>query len=304
MGAIVVTRSVDLASPPERAWPFLADTERFNRLIGSHDVHYRPIEEGSTSSARFVAETRAGGVKLVYEEFPFEWSHQRTFGVHRRMRGGPVESYTWRVSLARTLASDGPGALEGGTRATVRMEIVPRWSLLAPIAWLNARQFTSKFLRLGPVIDAHVLEGTPSPYTKPASPADDERIAAAVVRLKADRVAPARVHRRVRQRIEKSRLIVDLIGVDQPVRQRLRGGHVHVGDRVVVAARTGAERQRQRHRRCLHRPAHRLRTHALCLLLGPWSCARMGEGFMQHPAAVRHSHVTCVCLHALNQRCR
>ena len=105
MRAIVVTRSVDLASPPERVWPLLADTERFNRLIGAHDVHYRPIEEGTTSSARFVAETRAGGFKLVYEEFPFEWSHQRTFGVHRRMRGGPVESYTWRV-LARADARD------------------------------------------------------------------------------------------------------------------------------------------------------------------------------------------------------
>ena len=190
MRAIVVTRSVDLASPLERVWPILSDTDRFNRLIGSHDVAYRPIEEGNASSARFVAETRAGGFRLVYEEFPFEWSHHRTFGVHRRMRGGPVESYTWRVSLQRTQASDGPGALEGGTRATVRMEIVPRWRALAPIAWLNAKQFTSKFLRLGPVIDAYVLEGAPSPYTKPVSPADDQRIGAAVGRLKSDGVAP------------------------------------------------------------------------------------------------------------------
>jgi class 3 adenylate cyclase len=190
MGAIVVTRSVDLASPPERAWPFLADTERFNRLIGSHDVHYRPIEEGSTSSARFVAETRAGGFKLVYEEFPFEWSHQRTFGVHRRMRGGPVASYTWRCTLEPTSAGDRPGSLEGGTRATVRMEIVPRYAVFAPIAWLNARLFTAKFAKLGALVDAHVLEGAASPYVKPASPADEQRIAAAVQRLKDDAVSP------------------------------------------------------------------------------------------------------------------
>ncbi len=190
MGAIVVTRSVDLASPPERAWPFLADTERFNRLIGGHDVQYRPIEAGSTSSARFVAETRAGGFKLVYEEFPFEWSHQRTFGVHRRMRGGPVASYTWRCTLEPTSAGDHPGALEGGTRATVRMEIVPRYAVFAPIAWLNARLFTAKFAELGALVDAHVLEGAASPYVKPASPADEQRIAAAVQRLKDDGVAP------------------------------------------------------------------------------------------------------------------
>ena len=96
MRAIVVTRSVDMASPPERVWPFLADTERFNRLIGSHDVTYRPIEEGSASSARFVAETRAGGFKLTYDELPFEWTYERAFSVHRRMHGGPVESFTWR----------------------------------------------------------------------------------------------------------------------------------------------------------------------------------------------------------------
>ncbi|MGD0526532.1 MAG: DUF5939 domain-containing protein [Polyangiaceae bacterium] len=191
MRAIVVTRSVDLASPPERVWPFLSDTERFNRLIGSHDVRYLPIEEGSPTSARFVAETRAGGFKLVYEEYPFEWSHQRTFGVHRKMRGGPVASYTWRCTLTPTRASDGGGALEGGTRATVRMEIVPRYEIFTPIAWLNARLFTSKFADLGALVDAHVMEGAASPYVKPASPADEGRIAAAVQRLKDDAVAPA-----------------------------------------------------------------------------------------------------------------
>jgi len=190
MGAIIVTRAVHLASPPERVWPFLSDTERFNRLIGSHDVQYRAIEEGSKSSARFVAETRAGGLKLVYEEFPFEWSHQRTFGVHRRMRGGAIESYSWRCTLAPTSATDGAGALEGGTLATVRMEIVPRYAVFAPIAWINAKLFTAKFAKLGAMVDAHVLEGASSPYVKPASPADEQRIAAAVQRLKDDGVAP------------------------------------------------------------------------------------------------------------------
>jgi len=189
MRAIVVTRSVDLASPPEKVWPFLSDTERFNRLAGAGDVRYRPIEDGNTTSARFVAETRAGGFKLVYEEFPFEWSHQRAFGVHRRMRGGPVESYTWRCTLERTKAGDGNGALEGGTRATVRMEITPRLALLAPVAWINARRFTDRFAALGASVDAHLLEGAPSPYVKPASPADAVRIDAAVARLEGDGVA-------------------------------------------------------------------------------------------------------------------
>ena len=190
MRAIVVTRSVNFASPPERVWPILSDTERFNRLIGSHDVTYRPIEDGTVSSARFLAETRAAGFKLVYEEFPFEWSHQRTFGVRRRMRGGPIESYSWRVILEPTKASDDGGGLEGGTRATVRLEIVPRYRIFSPLAWAHARQFTAKLAALGPAIDAYVLEGAPSPYTQPASPADEERIGAAVGRLRAGICAP------------------------------------------------------------------------------------------------------------------
>src|SRR5579875_2257109 len=143
MRAVVVTRSVDLAAPPERVWPFVSDTDRFNRLIGAHDVRYLPIEEDNQSSARFLAETRAGGFRLVYEEFPFEWSHQRSFGVHRRMRSGPLESYTWRISLERTRAADGRAALEGGTRLTVRFELVPRLALLRPVAWINARRFAA-----------------------------------------------------------------------------------------------------------------------------------------------------------------
>jgi adenylate cyclase len=151
-------------------------------------VRYRPIEDDGASGARFLAETRAGGFKLVYEEFPFEWSHQRTFGVHRRMLGGPIESYAWRCTLSATRAADADGALEGGTRATVRMEITPRHALFAPIAWMNARLFTAKFAALGALIDAHVLEGAPSPYVKPASAADEARIAAAVQRMKDDAV--------------------------------------------------------------------------------------------------------------------
>jgi class 3 adenylate cyclase len=191
MRAIVVTRSLDLAAPPERVWPFLADTDRFNRIIGMHEVSYRPIEgEARANGARFVAETRAAGFKLVYEEFPFEWIHERAFGVRRRMRGGPIESYTWRVTLEEPRATNGDGAsrggLEGGTRVTVRFEIVPRSWALRPIAWINARSFASKVAELGAMVDAHVLRGGPSPYVKPVSPSDAGLVEVALERLRKD----------------------------------------------------------------------------------------------------------------------
>ncbi len=202
MRAVVVTRSMDLAAPPERVWPLVADTDRWNRINGSAEVHYSPIEQGSPSSARFVAKTRAGGFELTYEEMPFEWSHQKTFGVHRRMRGGPVESYTWRVQLERTRADATSGALEGGTRLTLRFEITPRSWALRPIAWLNARSFAGKFESLGRQIDAHLLQSEASPYVEPVSPSDPALIEAAIARLRSDDV-PAELAEHLRAIVER-----------------------------------------------------------------------------------------------------
>ncbi|HLK39523.1 MAG TPA: adenylate/guanylate cyclase domain-containing protein [Polyangiaceae bacterium] len=199
MRAIVVTRSVDLAAPRSSVWPLVAETDRFNRWMGMREVTFRPIEVGARSGARYVGETRAAGFKLVYEEFPFEWSLERSFGVHRRMRGGPVESYTWRCTLEAAPATE--RAPDGGTRATVRFEITPRAWVLGPVAWINARRFVSEFARLCARIEAHVAAGAPSPYVEPVSPADAARVAAAVGRLReagVDSTLAARLGDRVR----------------------------------------------------------------------------------------------------------
>jgi adenylate cyclase len=188
MRAIVVERSVNLASPVERVWPLITETDRFNRLIGMNEVQFSAIEEGSKSAARFVAETRAAGFKLVYEEEPFEWSHERAWGVTRRMRGGLIESYRMHISLERTRPGD--GSLEGGTRLTIRFEITPRSWAGAPLAWLVGRNITGKLEGLGRRIDAHVVEGAPSPYVEPVSETDESRLSASIEALKKESVDP------------------------------------------------------------------------------------------------------------------
>jgi class 3 adenylate cyclase len=202
MRAVVVTRSVDLVAPPERVWPLITDTDRWNRINGSAGVNFTPIEADSKDGARFVAQTRAGGLSLTYEEFPFEWTHLKTFGVHRRMRGGLIESYTWRVTLEPTGGGRGAAMLEGGTRATVRFEIVPRSIALWPVAWANARSFAAKFVELGKHVDAHVLDGAASPYQEPVSPTDPALIEAAASRLRSDDV-PAPLVETLRKLVEK-----------------------------------------------------------------------------------------------------
>jgi adenylate cyclase len=191
MDAVVVTRAIHLGASPERVWPLLSDTDRFNRVLGMGEVRYRPIDPGNRSGARFVAETRAGGFRLSYDELPFEWSRGRAFSVHRKMHGGPIASLTWRCTLDPTRSSEGGGALEGGTRATLRLELVPRYRVLRPVAWLNATRVAAGFAELAAAIDAHVTAGGPSPYREPATPADPERVRAGVARLQAEGVAPA-----------------------------------------------------------------------------------------------------------------
>jgi class 3 adenylate cyclase len=141
-----------------------------NRIIGGNPVVYRPIEgtkgEGNTSPARFLAQTRSGGFKLEYEEYPFEWSHGRSFGVFRKMRGGPLSSYAWTIHLASLGRGSG---LEHGTRVTFRLELLARAWFLKPIALFVGSRFVRSCAALAEAIDEHVRDKAPSPYLKPVS---------------------------------------------------------------------------------------------------------------------------------------
>ena len=49
-------------------------------------VRRRLLFGGNACLRHDLAETRAGGFKLVYEELPFEWSYGRAFSIRRLMR--------------------------------------------------------------------------------------------------------------------------------------------------------------------------------------------------------------------------
>ncbi|MBM4360669.1 MAG: adenylate/guanylate cyclase domain-containing protein, partial [Deltaproteobacteria bacterium] len=145
------------------------------------------------TSARFVAATKFAGFSLEYEEAPFEWTVNKAFSVHRRMRSGPLASYTYRVTLEPLD--------DGGTRAVVRLELVPRMWLVVPIVALEGRRFVGNVERLATEIDAHLVRATPSPFRRPASPANEARLAFASKELESrglDRVVVERVLELVR----------------------------------------------------------------------------------------------------------
>lgn len=175
MGPVVVTSRITMASPPADVWPLITDTDRTNRLLVGKAAVYRPIEKGTKSSARFVAETSVAGFAMSYEEAPFEWTLNKSFSVYRKMRGGVLRAYTFGITLEPTPA--------GGTAATVRLELEPRHWLLRPVIERQAKRFVEGVGRLAAEIDAHLRDHAPSPFGKPASPANASRLAHAAREL-------------------------------------------------------------------------------------------------------------------------
>ncbi len=86
-----------LRSSPEQLWPFVTDTNRFNRDVGLPAVHRADDEtrENARQNLRF---SRLG-VRVEWEEEPFEWVRPYRFGVHRRYSAGPVASTRVLVEL-------------------------------------------------------------------------------------------------------------------------------------------------------------------------------------------------------------
>jgi adenylate cyclase len=185
MQPVVVTTTINLASAPADVWPLITDTDRSNRLLMGAAAVYKPIEPGTKSSARFVVETTTAGFPMSYEEAPFEWTLNKRFSVYRKMRSGPLKAYTYGITLEPTT--------DGGTVATVRLELEPRHWLLKPVAQIQGSRFVANVAKLAETIDAHVRDDAPSPYLKPTSPANEERLAFAELELPKRGIDPAAI---------------------------------------------------------------------------------------------------------------
>jgi class 3 adenylate cyclase len=85
-----------LESSPEELWPFVADTNRFNRETGAPEVEPagRPVQAGRRSLRLSLL-----GRSIPFEEEPFEWVRPRRFGVVRRYAHGPLAALRVLVEL-------------------------------------------------------------------------------------------------------------------------------------------------------------------------------------------------------------
>ena len=131
-----------LRSTPERLWPLVADTNRFNRDTGlpgldGSDDETRVNARRSLRFSRF-------GIRVEWEEEPFEWVRPYRFGVHRQYRAGPVASTRVLVELISR-----PG---GGTRLVYQTWVRPSNLLgmaVVPLLmkFYNRRAFGAAFRR-------------------------------------------------------------------------------------------------------------------------------------------------------------
>ena len=103
-------------SPPERIWPLLADTARFNEAIGlpKHEILEEPQPDGAV---RYFGRAKMGPFALAWEERPVNWVTGRWFEHRRDFSAGPLAQLTARLELEPTAE---------GCVATYRVAAAPR----------------------------------------------------------------------------------------------------------------------------------------------------------------------------------
>ncbi len=102
--------------PPDRLWPVLADTNRFNEAVGLPPY---TLEQTLQSNGTVLRRGRgkAAGFNLEWEEKPYEWIAGRHFRQSRVFTKGPFR----RFGPVFDLESDG----EGGSHVTYALEWEP-----------------------------------------------------------------------------------------------------------------------------------------------------------------------------------
>ncbi len=107
----------DLKSSPEKLWPFIADTNRFNRDTGVPQIDIDKRDKRLPNARRKVRLTLYG-LPVEWEEQPFEWVKPHKFGVERVYSKGPLARLRMRAQL-----NEKPG---GGTHMIYEVWSTPR----------------------------------------------------------------------------------------------------------------------------------------------------------------------------------
>jgi class 3 adenylate cyclase len=110
----------DLDSPPEKLWPLVADTNRFNRDTGVPAVE--AVGEKTGTARRLTLSSF--GIPVEWEEQPFEWVRPQRFGVVRRYTKGPIAELRVLAQLTPVENEAGGSSREPRTNRSVGTKLI------------------------------------------------------------------------------------------------------------------------------------------------------------------------------------
>lgn len=184
----------ELKASPETLWPFVSDTNRFNR---DTSVPALEVEKGKRlRNARRRVKLSIFGLPVQWEEQPFEWVRPTRFGVSRSYTKGPIAE----LNVLGVL-SPKP---EGGTLFVYELRARPKTllgfvAIPLQIGFAASRKFRKAFRRYDELAGVETLV--------PAVPSDTDsvafnevlasRLATASARLKSDGAVASVVDRLV-----------------------------------------------------------------------------------------------------------
>ena len=156
-----------LASSPEALWPYVANTDRFNRAVGQPPVAFHDEPAPQRGAVR-TGEMRVMGMALRWREYPFEWVKDREHSVFRWYRSGPLAALWNRVRLV---------PLEGGgCELHHEIWLTPRGMIGSVAAYLEGGKLGPSFDRFYRHLDEVLTAGghadpfepahTPTPETR------------------------------------------------------------------------------------------------------------------------------------------
>ena len=155
-----------LASSPASLWPFVANTDRFNRAIGQAAVHFTD-EPNPVGGALRTGEMRVLGMALRWREYPFEWVKNQEHSVFRWYRSGPLSALWNRVRLV---------PLEGGgTELHHELWLTPRGMIGQVAAFVEGNKLGPSLDRFYKNLDAVITAGGHTDPFEPAHEASPEQ---------------------------------------------------------------------------------------------------------------------------------
>jgi serine/threonine protein kinase len=145
-----MTWSWRMSASPATLWPFVANTDRFNRAIGQSPVAFTD-EPNPTGGATRTGEMRVLGMAMRWREYPFEWVKDQEHSVFRWYRSGPLSALWNRVRL---VPIEG-----GGTELHHEMGLTPRGVIGQVAAFVEANKLGQSLDRFYKHLDSVVSAG-------------------------------------------------------------------------------------------------------------------------------------------------